>query len=316
MKTPLSKLLLCLMLLASDCPGQQIHESTSVASDQGNVQTLTVAGASIRLALAPGEMTLSRAALVDWVKSDANAVSTYYGRFPVTQLELVLTPTPGDQISQGVTYGEGKPVIRVGIGQAADADALARDWILVHEMVHLALPLLPRRHHWLEEGIATYVEPIARAQAGSLNAEKVWGDLLHDLHQGLPQAGDEGLDNTHTWGRTYWGGALFCLLADVRLREQTTNRYGLQQALRAIDRESGGITVERSILNVLQTGDAATGTHVLTDLYREMANQPVTPDLDALWKKLGLALVDGDTVFDDNAPLANIRRAILAPPKP
>ncbi len=316
MKASLSKLLVCLTLLASDGSGQEIHESTSVAGDQGNVQTLKVAGASIRLVLAPGETALSRSTLVDWVKSDAKTVSTYYGRFPVPQLELVLTPTPGDQISQGVTYGEDKPVIRVGIGQAADADVLARDWILVHEMVHLALPLLPRRHHWLEEGIATYVEPIARAQAGKLSAEKVWGDLLHDLHQGLPQAGDQGLDNTHTWGRTYWGGALFCLLADVRLREQTNNRYGLQQALRAIDRESGGITVERSIVNVLQTGDAATGTHVLTDLYREMANQPVTPDLDALWKKLGLALVDGKTVIDDNAPLANVRRAILAPTEP
>jgi hypothetical protein len=200
--------------------------------------------------------------------------------------------------------------MRVGVGRAANASALAQDWILVHEMVHLGLPLLPQRQHWLEEGIATYVEPIARAQAGRLSEEKVWGDLLRDLHQGLPQPGDEGLDNTHTWGRTYWGGALFCLLAEVRLRERTGNRYGLQHALRAIARESGGIANYGNVQDVLRIGDAATGTHVLAELYAEMADHPVTPNLDQLWKSLGIALVDGAVSFNEKAPQAELRRAI------
>ena len=44
------------------------------------------------------------------------------------------------------------------------------------------------------------------------------------------QGGGFGLDNTHTWGRTYWGGAMFCLLADVEIRRRTHNRRGLQDA--------------------------------------------------------------------------------------
>ena len=54
------------------------------------------------------------------------------------------------------------------------------------------------------------------------------------MPKGLPAAGDRGLDYTPTWGRTYWGGALFCLLADIDIRKRTSNRFGLQDALRAI----------------------------------------------------------------------------------
>jgi len=37
------------------------------------------------------------------------------------------------------------------------------------------------RHHWIEEGIATYVEPIARIHAGHLKAERMWFDLVRDM---------------------------------------------------------------------------------------------------------------------------------------
>jgi hypothetical protein len=39
---------------------------------------------------------------------------------------------------------------------------------MVHEMVHTALPDMPDRYAWLSEGLAVYVEPVARVQAGDL----------------------------------------------------------------------------------------------------------------------------------------------------
>jgi hypothetical protein len=44
---------------------------------------------------------------------------------------------------------------------------------MTHELVHMAIASLADEHHWLEEGLATYVEPIARAQDGQLPAAKV-----------------------------------------------------------------------------------------------------------------------------------------------
>jgi hypothetical protein len=67
----------------------------------------------------------------------------------------------------------------------------------------MALPSLPDESHWLEEGIASYVEPIARDQANQLPVEQVWAGMVRGMPQGEPRPGDKGLERTHTWGRTY-----------------------------------------------------------------------------------------------------------------
>ena len=59
--------------------------------------------------------------------------------------------------------------------------------------------------------------------------------------------------------------------------------------------------------------DKAVGVTVLEDLYAGMKDKPVDPNLPALWKKLGVALVNGKVVYDDSAPDAAIRKAITAP---
>jgi hypothetical protein len=50
---------------------------------------------------------------------------------------------------------------------------------------------------------------------------------------------------------------------------------------------------------------------VLSEFYAQMKDKPFAPDLPALWRSLGVE-ADGDTVrFDDQAPLAGIRKAIF-----
>jgi hypothetical protein len=51
----------------------------------------------------------------------------------------------------------------------------------------------------------------------------------------------------------------------------------------------------------------------MTRLHDEMGPKPVTPDLAALWRDLGLKRIGEDIEFDDSAPLAAIRKAITAP---
>jgi hypothetical protein len=189
---------------------------------------------------------------------------------------------------------------------------LAADWVLVHEMVHLALPEVGRSHDWLAEGLAVYVEGIARAQFGNRDIADVWAEARHSMPMGLPREGEGGVDETHTWGRTYWGGALYCLQSDVAIREQTGNRVGLQTALRAILKETGGYAFDRDIGEVLRIGDAATGTHVLYDLYSQIRAKAVMPNLDLMWTLLGVPSDPKTEPFDDRAPLAAIRIAITA----
>ena len=154
-------------------------------------------------------------------------------------------------------------------------------------------------------------EKTARARAGTLSVEKVWSDMIRDMHQGLPEPGDQGLDNTHTWGRTYWGGALFCLLADVEIRKRSSNRKGLEDALRAINRAGGTIDVDWPLARAFEVGDQATGGKTLTELYEKMRATPAPVDLPDLWKQLGVERRGASAVFDDQAPLAAVRRSIL-----
>jgi hypothetical protein len=219
----------------------------------------------------------------------------------------------GDGIGGGRTTND--PLkIQIRVGTGIGAEALKNDWVLVHEMVHLALPEVGRSHNWLAEGLATYVEGVARAQAGNRDAADVWAEARHSMPAGLPKSGEGGMDETPTWGRMYWGGALFCLQADIAIREQTHNRVGLQTALQAILQKSGGYRNEARIEEVLKIGDEATGTSVLESLYQKSRSTPQMTDLDLMWKQLGVAEDPKSQPFDDHAPLAAIRAAITASP--
>ena len=267
------------------------------------------AGPNLELAFAPVRRALTNAEVVSALQHAADMVRRYYGRFPVERELVLVLPAPGDEV-HGRTEGSGGASLMLSLGDQLTAAALRKSWVPTHEMVHLAFPNVAPEHLWLAEGLATYVEPLARAAAGNLTPETVWGDLVEGLPQGLPRAGDRGLDDTHTWGRTYWGGALYCLLADVRIHQATGNKRSLGDALRAILAAGGNFTVEWPVERALAAGDAGTGTTVLRDLYRQMAHAPHPVDLPALWKQLGVTVRDGQVHLDDRAPLAAVRRAI------
>jgi hypothetical protein len=223
---------------------------------------------------------------------------------------LLVIPTDGREVRHGRTLAGGGASIVLHVGREMTPDEIPEDWVLTHELTHLAFPSLPRRYSWLEEGLATYVEPIARARVGIVPTDEVWRGLVLGLPKGLPRAGDKGLDHTPTWGRTYWGGALFCLLADLQIRAATHNQKGLEDALRGILVSGGNDAVRWDLERALEAGDRATGTHVLRDLHARMGPAPVDVDLRAIWRQLGVQMRGRKIAYDETAPLASVRRTI------
>jgi hypothetical protein len=269
-------------------------------------------GGWVELAILPGAVD-HEDDVVAWAEACARAVRSFYGAPPVKRLLVLMRPTRGDGVGFGTTMGTAGAAIAVDVGGESTKASLADDWVLTHEMVHTALPDLLGPHHWLEEGLATYVEPIARARAGLVKPEDVWSEWVSNMPKGEPEPGDRGLDRTPTWGRTYWGGALFCLVADLAIRERTRDAKSLRDALRAIDAASGGIAASWPMDRVIAVGDAATGVPVLRELYAKMSNDPAPVDLDATWKRLGIAATGKGLALDAKAPLAAIREHWLAP---
>lgn len=273
------------------------------------VESLALPDARLELQFAPGFDPALRAEARTWIERSAMAVSGYFGRFPVAAAEILAIPFEGGGVRSGHTsHGETGLLVRVRLGRRTTPAQLLADWIMVHEMIHLAIPRVPRSQNWLHEGIATYVEGVARARAGLLPPAEVWREWRRAMPQGQPQAGDRGLDHTPTWGRTYWGGALFCLLADVRARERSGLRAGLQQALQGVLAAGGSYAVAWPVGRVLAAADAALGQSTLAELYAQMKDDPYPVDLPALWRALGVA----DTRLLEDAPLAALRRSITA----
>jgi hypothetical protein len=273
---------------------------------------LKVSGSAICVVI--DDAALPRQQVLRWIDRSAHIVADYYGGFPAPLVVIRLQGMDGSGVGGGRTTNDSGLMIQMRVGRETTAATLAADWVLVHEMVHLALPEVGRSHLWLAEGLATYVEGIARAQFGNRDVADVWAENRHSMPMGLPRAGEGGMDQHIGWGRTYWGGALYCLQADVAIREQTANRVGLQTALRAILKETGGYGFDRDIAEVLRIGDAATGTHVMYGLYQQIRATPQTPDLELLWILLGVPNDPKTEAFDDRAPLAAIRVAITARP--
>ena len=302
--TRIARLLFCSCLALVACILVLADDVTS---------TLLIGRSKIDVSIEAGEMKLTHPELLDWVQTAAKAVATYYGRYPVSHVRVRIIPVDGSGVRHGQTFGYDGGLIKIRVGEQMQAADLSDDWMLTHEMVHLSFPSMADEHHWIEEGIAVYVEPIARIQAGQFSAARMWFELVRDMPKGLPESGDAGLDHTHTWGRTYWGGALFCFLADVEIRKQTQNKKGLQDALRAILNAGGDMRYDWPIEKALQTGDRAVGGEVLLRLYEQMRDRPMQVDLDSLWKQLGVRIENGTAQFNGNAPLAKIREAITVP---
>ena len=280
------------------------------AFDRLPATDIDVKGGVIHLAFAPGRVELPKATIVEWVTRSAKAITTYYGRFPVKSARILIVPSNGARVQGGTTWGYRGGAIRIVLGSDADEDDLWRDWVMVHEMVHLALPDMEERYGWLSEGLAVYIEPISRVQAGDLPVEGVWLAMMRDMPKGLPGLGDQGLDNTSTWGRKYWGGAMYCLMADVEIRKRTNNRVGLQDAMRGVLAAGGNHEVDWPMARVISAADAAVGLDVLTRLHDEMGAKPVSPDLSALWRELGLKPTEAGIEVDNTAPLAAIRISV------
>jgi predicted metalloprotease with PDZ domain len=117
---------------------------------------------------------------------------------------------------------------------------------------------------------------------------------------------------TDTWGRRYWGGALFWFVADVEIRKRTGGARSLDDALLAVNGAGGNVSQRWDTDRVLALADKAIGADVLVPLRQRMGHTPVVVDLATMWKELGVAQAGGKMVYDDAAPLAALRRGIVA----
>jgi len=269
-------------------------------------------GGVMRLAMLEGFAEATRPTIVDWVKRTIEAEANYWHGFTADEMLVGLVPMPRAGVGFGRTQPGGGVTIMVEVGDAIDQRRLFDDWVLVHELIHSGMPFIRGRTTWFMEGSATYVEPIIRARAGWKTEEEVWKEWVQNMPQGegvfargLAQAG--GREN-------YWGGAIFMLMADIAIRRDSDGTKGLEDCLAgALWRGLGG--ADRVGMDAyVRACDEATGTKTMSALVDRYYHNAQPVDLAALWKELGVSMVGGRIVLDDNAPQARWRKMIVMGP--
>ncbi len=97
----------------------------------------------------------------------------------------------------------------------------------------------------------------------------------------------------------------------IEIRKLTDNRKSLRDALRGVLDAGLSMHADTTAMEVFEVGDRATGVDVLLPLYQKMKADPYPVDLAALWQTLGVTLENQQVVYNDQAPMAHIRKRLL-----
>lgn len=293
----------------ADTSSRDFAEGSFTAFGVQRRAALDVAGARVELSvLGRASIAGGDATLVAWADAAARSVAALFGRFPVPRVVVYAVPVAdAEEVLFGKVLSLGGPSITVLVGEGTDAAAAKDDWVLTHEMVHLGFPTFLGEGRWLGEGVATYYEPLLRARAGVRDRAGTWRGFARSMPRARAGGAELALEKRSDIDSVYWGGALFALLADVRLRVETKGARSLDDVMRAVLARGGDTTHVWRVRDVIALGDEVTGTRVMSDLYDRLALRGEPTDPRAELAALGVS----EDALRDDAPLAWVREAIL-----
>jgi hypothetical protein len=282
-------------------------------------RTLEIGEATFTLTQLPGALAASEEGLDRWLTEAARAVSLVSGRFPVSHAQVLVVPVQGGRaIPFGMAMRGGGPTAMMLLSSRAGDAELVGEWVGVHELSHLLLPPVNREDAWLSEGLASYYQETLRGRAGIQDVEEAWAQLLAGFARGKRAAKNiplaEASARMHRdfgYLHVYWGGAALLFRLDVELRRKGRSLDELVAAVR--EREPKDVRY-RSAAEVLGWMAAAAPDVDVSGIVGQGLAQPFPPVEDLL-RDLGVERGRGGKVrFVDDAPLAAIRRGIVAPP--
>jgi predicted metalloprotease with PDZ domain len=181
-------------------------------------------------------------------------------------------------------------------------------------------PALDDRGTWLGEGLATYYQTVLRVRAGRITAAAGWQRMAEGYAEAHDDVRGEALEDvsasmnrTHHFSYVYRAGALFWLTMDVDLRRASNGKQSLDSALAAFRACCLPSYREWEPEEFIQHLDRALGVQTFTRRYDEFRARTTFPEWRDLFARLGVDADGKDVPFDDAAPDAAIRTAIMAP---
>lgn len=297
-----------------------------VAIGRFDEKPIALAGGTLRLSIVDGVDAAQRSKLEAWITHVSRAAISAYGKLPLADVQVLMVPVPAENREPVVfgqsTRGEGHGVT-LFVDATESAAAFDRDWVAVHELSHLFHPYLGDRGSWLAEGLATYYQNVLRARAELLTPAQAWeqidagfarGRRAMQPHEAITlERASAGTGGRHDFMRIYWSGTAYWLETDAELRRTSGNRLSIDEALRRFDACCLPSYSAWEPADFVAKLDALLGTDVFGKRFREYDARRDFPNLDPLYRDLGIKRKGDALDYDDNAPAAAIRRAIMAP---
>ncbi|MFO0627032.1 MAG: hypothetical protein U0325_15590 [Polyangiales bacterium] len=173
-------------------------------------------------------------------------------------------------------------------GRDADDAALVGEWIAVHEMVHLVLPVT-----WATRtrGSAKASRRTTRrccARAGLIDDGAAWENLRRGFDAGARASGGRTLDEVARGGgsytRLYWSGAALALRMDVALRRRGRSLDAVVQGWRRCCADDARTW---SAMDLLALADATLDAPVLVPEARAALASRSLPDVSEVFAAQG-----------------------------
>ncbi|WP_233591621.1 hypothetical protein [Corallococcus sp. AB011P] len=261
----------------------------------GNRCTAHVGESVLEVVLLGRFTHLSAGNLCTWIMEAAREVRTVRKTFPYPRVTVRLVPVPGKSTPGefGMTLWSSPPSISILVGQDATVESFAKDWVAVHEMLHLTHPAFVPREAWLSEGLATYYTEIVRARSKRQTSEQTWRELTNGFARGQAAAGSrpmkEVVAEEGNYMGIYWTGALFALHLDVELRRVTEGSARLEDVLELLATRGPTATLA-SFGNAV---DTVAGQPLFGALLARHLPKPAFSELAPLLESLGVRIDPG-----------------------
>lgn len=263
-------------------------------------RTRLLGGLPFTLAVLEGAREASDAGLDRWLAAAVDCVAQPWGgRFPIPRAQVVVVPSgpSRDPVDFGHAYQSGGAAVVLDLSSTARDSDLPLEWILVHELLHLAMPWIVGEDAWLGEGFVTYYQEVLRARAGAFGDAGPWQALEEGFQRGLSQPSTRTLAEDsrdmharHAYYRVYWSGAALALRMDVMLQraQRGVARLALDDVLRLWSTPAFRARRGWRALDLLAETERALGVGGLVDPARAALAASAFPATEDVYAHLGL----------------------------
>ncbi len=283
--------------------------------------TLRVPGGDLRVAVLEGPgLPVDEHKILEWLRVAAADVASVGGRFPNPDLQVIVQAVRSrgrSPVPFGYVIRDGGEAVRFFVDGSRPVGDFHDDWTATHEFAHLLLPYVRSREKWVSEGFASYYQNVLLARRGAYTPTDAWGRLIRSFERADRIDEPPRLDRLHQRSfrdvrmLVYWAGAAMALMADVELRSRTEGRQNLDTVLGALGRcclPSDHTWTAGTLFSRL---DALADADVFVPLFETFMAERGMPDLEALYRDLGIDSSSGDVRLLPEGRLVPVREAIM-----